>query len=42
MDIEELIEKFNDVMKSAYNESFRTRRPSKKATSKKSIPWWRE
>ena len=42
MDIEELIEEFHDVMKSACNESFRTRRVSKKAMSNKSIPWWTE
>ena len=39
MEIEELIEEFHDVMKSACNESFRTRRGSKKAMSNKSIPW---
>ena len=42
MDIEELIEEFHDVMKSACNKSFRTRRVSKKAMSNKSIPWWTE
>jgi len=42
MDIEELIEEFHDVMKSACNESFRTRRDSKKAMSNKSVPWWTE
>ena len=42
MDIEELIEEFHDVMKSACNESFRARRASKKATSNKSITWWTE
>ena len=41
-DIEELIEEFQDVMKSACNESFRTRRTSKKAMSNKSDRWWTE
>ena len=39
MDIEELIEEFPDVMKSACDESFKKRRASKKAMSNKSIPW---
>jgi hypothetical protein len=42
MDIEELIEEFHDVMKSACNKSFRKRRASKKAMSNKSVPWWTE
>ena len=42
MDIEELIEEFHDVMKSACNESFRTRRVSKKAMSNESVLWWTE
>jgi len=42
MDIEELIEEFHDVMKSARNQSFRTRRASKKAMSNKSVRWWTE
>ena len=37
MEIEELIEEFHDVMKSAYYESFRTRHASKKAMSNKSV-----
>jgi len=40
MDIEELIEEFHDVMKRTCDKSFRTRRASKKAVSKKSVPWW--
>ena len=42
MDIEELIEEFHDVMKSACDKPFRTRRPSKKAKSNKSVPSWTE
>lgn len=42
MDIEELIEEFYDVIKSACNISFRTRRASKKAMPNKSVPWWTE
>jgi hypothetical protein len=38
IDIEALIEEFHDFMKSACNQSFRTRRASKKAMSNKSIP----
>ena len=42
MDIEELIEEFHDVMKSACNESFRSRQASKKAMSNTSVRWWTE
>jgi hypothetical protein len=42
MDIEELIEEFHDVMKSACKESFRTRRASKKSMSNNSVRWWTE
>ena len=39
MNIEELIEEFHDVMKSARDKSFRTRRPSKKAMSNNRVPF---
>ena len=42
MDIQELIEEINVVMKSARNESFRTQRASKKAMSNTSVRWWTE
>ena len=42
MDIKELIEEFYDVMKSACDTSFRTRRASKKGMRNKSVPWWTE
>ena len=42
MDIEELIQEFHDVMKSACDKSFRIRRLSKKTMSNKSVRWFTE
>ena len=41
-DIEKLIEEFHEVLKLAYNTTFRTHRASMRATSNKSVHWWAE
>jgi inorganic pyrophosphatase/exopolyphosphatase len=39
-DIEKLIEEFHEVMKAAFNESFRKHQGTRKTLNNISVPWW--